>query len=226
VRQPADDQILVSWEANASPWIAAIDQRSIESRRLVTDRAIIESVLAVDGDLVLDIGCGEGWLARELSARGRRVTGIDGIASLIRRAKERGGGEFRTMAYEALSKSAFDELFDIAVCNFSLIGKASVEQVFRVASSLLRESGCLIVQTLHPVSACGELPYCDGWREGSWQGFSEDFTTPAPWYFRTLESWLALFQGNGFEKVEIREPIHPNTGQPVSLLVTGINRKD
>jgi hypothetical protein len=45
-----------------------------------------------------------------------------------------------------------------------------------------------IIQTLHPLIACGDFSYQDAWREGSWAGFSDDFTDLAPWYFRTLES--------------------------------------
>jgi len=74
------------------------------------------------------------------------------------------------------------------------------------------------VQTLHPVIACGDLPYKDGWRAGSWAGFSDDFTDPAPWYFRTLETWVALIASSGLKLTQIREPIHPKTDKPASIL--------
>ena len=32
---------------------------------------------------ILDVGCGEGWLARTLSSEGYNVTGVDASASLI-----------------------------------------------------------------------------------------------------------------------------------------------
>jgi hypothetical protein len=68
------------------------------------------------------------------------------------------------------------------------------------------------------LAACGDSPYVDGWREGSWSGFSSDFTDPPPWYFRTLESWVRLFSQNGLHLLELREPIHPTTGKPASAL--------
>lgn len=74
------------------------------------------------------------------------------------------------------------------------------------------------MQTLHPLIAGGDQPYVDGWRSGSWAGFSEDFVRPAPWYFRTLESWIALFTANGWRLEELHEPVHPNTGKPASIL--------
>ena len=80
-----------------------------------------------------------------------------------------------------------------------------------------------MVQALHPVVACGDLPYQDGWRPGSWDGFGSGFIDPAPWYFRTLESWKALFLLHGFSSLEIREPFHPATGQHASvILIAGI----
>ncbi|HEY8683307.1 MAG TPA: class I SAM-dependent methyltransferase, partial [Rhodanobacter sp.] len=72
---------------------------------------------------------------------------------------------------------------------------------------------------LHPLTACGGQPYRDGWREGSWAGFTADFSDPAPWYFRTLESWVRLFSEHGLRLLELREPLHPQTRQPISLIL-------
>jgi len=107
---------------------------------------------------------------------------------------------------------------DAVVANFSLIGKESVEGVLRRAPELLTENGALIIQTLHPLVAVGDHPYEDGWRRGSWAGFSDEFSDPAPWYFRTLESWKGLLEEAGFRSIEMREPIHPETGKPASVI--------
>jgi hypothetical protein len=96
--------------------------------------------------------------------------------------------------------------------------KESVDGLFGAIPALMKSHGSFIVQTLHPLTACGDLPYQDGWREGSWYGFSAAFTDPAPWYFRTLESWIALFKSNGFQLLEMREPCHPKTEKPVSVI--------
>ena len=39
-----------------------------------------------------DIGCGEGWLVRDLASRVHRLVGIDAIPELIERARSSGGG--------------------------------------------------------------------------------------------------------------------------------------
>ena len=76
-----------------------------------------------------------------------------------------------------------------------------------------------MIQTLHPVVATGDERYIDGWRQGSWTGFSKDFSDPAPWYFRTIESWVKLITGVAFDLVELREPLHPETNEPASLIL-------
>jgi len=217
----SDKKILESWKKNASPWLAAIRGKQIESRALVTDSAIVESITTISGNTVLDIGCGEGWLARELAQCGLLVTGIDAVLALINDAKELGGGTFHVLEYENISDKTIAEEYDIAVCNFSLLGKESVEYLFQVMPSLLKKGGYFVVQTLHPDTCCGELDYLDGWRVGSWAGFSEAFSDPAPWYFRTKETWIRLFQSNGFNIESVNEPINPNTGLAASLILVG-----
>jgi hypothetical protein len=69
----------------------------------------------------------------------------------------------------------------------------------------------------------GEMPYEDGWRAGSWMGFSADFSDPAPWYFRTISSWIRLLRAGGLNVVEILEPLHPQTQKPASILFVSEN---
>ena len=217
--KPLDDaQIISSWSKNVSAWTDAVRQGQIESRKLVTDRAVVEAVLDAAPHRVLDIGCGEGWLVRALAAHGIRAIGIDAIADLVMQARGAGGGEFHIASYEDIAAGRLALRVDLAVCNFALLGKESVEGLLHTLPSLLHPGGQLIVQTLHPLVACGDAAYADGWREGSWSGFSTDFTDPPPWYFRTLESWIGLLQSHGFQLLRMREPLHPVTRRPASVI--------
>jgi 2-polyprenyl-3-methyl-5-hydroxy-6-metoxy-1,4-benzoquinol methylase len=214
----SDARILESWQRNASPWTTAVRENQIESRKLVTNAAIVDAVSSRSPRSVLDLGCGEGWLVRTLSERGIRAIGVDAIPSLIEHAARAGGGEFRVASYEDIAADKLDLTVDVVVANFSLIGKESVEGVLKSVPALLKDGGTLIIQTLHPLVAVGALPYADGWREGSWAGFSTDFTDPAPWYFRTIDSWKELIENSGLRLIETREPQHPATTKPASII--------
>jgi hypothetical protein len=125
------------------------------------------------------------------------------------------------LSHEEIAAGKLNVAVDVVVCNFALLGKESVEGIIGSAPSLLNSRGSIVVQTLHPVLACGDSPYQDGWREGSWAGFSTEFSNPAPWYFRTVESWIKLFIDFGFRLCEAREPLYPKTQKPASIIFLG-----
>jgi 2-polyprenyl-3-methyl-5-hydroxy-6-metoxy-1,4-benzoquinol methylase len=214
----SDARIVDSWTRNAAPWTDAVRENRIESRKLVTNRAIIDAVLDCTPRKILDIGCGEGWLVRALAEHGISGIGVDVVPSLIEQAARAGGGDFRVASYEDIADGLLDVKVDAVVANFSLIGKESVDGVIRRTPELLERDGALIIQTLHPLVAKGDQPYEDGWRQGSWAGFSSDFSDPAPWYFRTVETWNDLIAECGFGSIEVREPLHPATGKPASII--------
>jgi 2-polyprenyl-3-methyl-5-hydroxy-6-metoxy-1,4-benzoquinol methylase len=213
-----DKDIVDSWLQNAKPWVTAVRDNEIESRSLITNKAIINTILQTSPKSVLDIGCGEGWLARELNKSGINTHGIDIVPDLIEVANKEGGGVFKLVSYEDLSLGAIKEKFDTIVCNFSLLGDDTVTNIFQHISGMLNDNGYFVIQTIHPVVECGDAKYKDGWRKGSWTGFSDAFTNPPPWYFRTLETWKTLFQLNGFEINETLEPLNPKTKKAASII--------
>jgi 2-polyprenyl-3-methyl-5-hydroxy-6-metoxy-1,4-benzoquinol methylase len=229
---PQEQEIIESWYSNAAPWTRAIRAASIASRKLVTDQAIIAAVSSVSCRRILDIGCGEGWLTRALGDLGMSVTGVDVVPELIAQAGAAPGATgsgavaFHVQDYAAIANRQWlGGVFDAAVCNFSLLGRESVDSLIAALPHYLADPGYLIIQTLHPVAACGEQAYQDGWRAGSWLGFGSDFHHPAPWYFRTLETWTALLQRCGFDIIEYREPKAAGVVTPASVIWIGKTRR-
>jgi SAM-dependent methyltransferase len=211
-------RILDAWIRNATPWTAAVREGRIESRALATDPALVDVVTGLAPESVLDIGCGEGWLARALAHRAIRVAGVDAVPDLVKSAQKAGGGAFGVYSYTDIAAGQLKRTADVVVCNFSLLGKESVDQLFPVLPSLLTARGLVVVQTSHPLVECGDSPYECGWREGSWGSLGRGFSLPPPWYFRTIEAWSALFQAGSMRLLRIREPLDPRTGKPASIL--------
>ncbi|MCA2989721.1 methyltransferase domain-containing protein [Gemmatimonas sp.] len=228
-----DEQILRTWEANVRPWTQAVRAGAIASRVAVTNEAVLGAVRALQPRRVLDLGCGEGWMCHTLSTEGVHCVGVDAIAGLIEAARSGHPASgtpatYAAVPYAAVAAGALAErhagAFDVIVCNFALFGAESVEALVAALPALLTRDGHFVVQTLHPVAANAGAPYADGWRDGSWAGFSSDFRDPAPWYFRTIGSWVALLHRCGFQLRALQEPVHPLTGAPASLLLVAAPR--
>lgn len=231
-RDPAE-QLARSWNANAAAWTDAVRHGTIPSRRLATDAAIVQALLNRHPRRVLDLGCGEGWLVRALAKRGIEMVGVDASAPLIERARAGGGSTFHHCSYAELAHLPgwLDYQFDAIVCNFALLEHDVSGLLQRLRERLTvgakqnseEPAGALVVQTVHPWTARGDGPYCDGWRTETFSGFGGDFVEPMPWYFRTLSSWVDLLQRSGYCVQRISEPLHPQTGAPLSLLIEAIS---
>jgi 2-polyprenyl-3-methyl-5-hydroxy-6-metoxy-1,4-benzoquinol methylase len=224
VTDPDREAALIwSWMANADAWTRAVREGRIESRRVATDTAIVEAVAALRPGRVLDLGCGEGWLMRALAERGISSIGLDVSLELVMAAEETGGGRYRCCSYEELvdDPTRAGGPYDAIACNFSLLG-ADLVPLLRALRANLSPGGAVVIQTVHPWTAAGDEGYADGWRTETFDAFGGEFAEPMPWYFRTLQSWVDALRAGGFRLTDLREPVHPGTGKPVSLLMVGV----
>ena len=215
-------RLVPTWTTNADAWTAAVREGKISSRRVGTDAAVVEAVVSglPPAGRVLDLGCGEGWLARALGALGAVVHGVDASAPLVEAARTEGGAAgatFDVLDYEAAAADP-DRLggpYDVAVFNFSLLDDRAAAPL-RAAGAVLEAGGRVVVQTVHPLAA--GPPYADGWREETFDGVEGDFE-PMPWFFRTLGAWVRVVTAAGLRITDVLEPAHPETGEPLSLIV-------
>ncbi len=143
------------------------------------------------------------------------------LSTLVDDAIKKDGPNYFHFTYEEIvqSRSFLPSPFDAVAINFALIDKENTESLLNYIPSLLQPNGHLFVQTLHPllIVASGDA-YLSGWKEGSWNGMKQNFVQPYLWYFRTMEDWLRLFKESGFSFEEIREPVHPDTKKPLSVI--------
>ena len=216
--------LLQSWNRNAQAWIEAIRTGAIESRLTVTDQAILLAVLGRQPERVLDLGCGEGWLLRELEKRAINAVGVDGDATLVEATRAAGSSPVHLATYEELAETTVNigSDYDLICANFALLHQ-DIIPLLAAMNALLVPGGALVIQTLHPwTAAAGD--YQDGWREERFDGFKGQWQ-PMPWYFRTLSSWLNALDMAGFQLVNLQEPQHPQSPVPQSLLLVAEPRR-
>ncbi|WP_192560456.1 class I SAM-dependent methyltransferase [Pseudomonas allokribbensis] len=218
-----ESTLLQSWHHNALAWTEAVRSGAIESRRQVTDQAILLAIMGRQPERVLDLGCGEGWLLRALAERGIEAVGVDGDATLVEAAQAAGSSPVQVASYEDLVEAKVDigRDYNLICANFSLLHQ-DIIPLLAAMNALLVPGGALVIQTLHPWSvAAGD--YQDGWREETFDGFKGQWQ-PMPWYFRTLSSWLNALDMAGFQLSSLREPQHPQSPVPQSLLMIAERR--
>lgn len=206
-----------SWVANAPAWRDAVRQGKIASRRIATDAAIIDAVLGLAPRRVLDLGCGEGWLTRELCSRGIDAIGVDASEPLINAANQLGGASFLRLSYEELAQHEFGKAFDAAVANFSILDE-DIQPLLSASAKVLKPDGVLVIQTTHPAFGAGDEPYDDGWRTETFAAIEGEWPAPMPWYFRTIERWAVDLSRGGYYIAEIREPRGERGAPPLSLI--------
>jgi 2-polyprenyl-3-methyl-5-hydroxy-6-metoxy-1,4-benzoquinol methylase len=213
-------RIVDSWTDNAAAWTQVVRDGLIPSRRAGTDAAIVQACLRYADGAVLDVGCGEGWLVRELHTRSIDATGIDVSAPLIASAQASGGGSFAVVTYADLERepTIVAGPWRLIVCNFALLADP-VHTLLAALRTRLQPGGTLLIQTVHPWSARGDAPYRSEWRTESFTAFTVPFPTAMPWYYRTLAGWVDECTRAGLSIRAVEEPLHPETGAPLSLLL-------
>ncbi|MCU0623171.1 MAG: class I SAM-dependent methyltransferase, partial [Gemmatimonadaceae bacterium] len=138
---------------------------------------------------------------------------------LIEAVTATGGARFAVVSYADLvaDDSAAAGPYDLIVCNFALLD----EDLVPLLSALRRRlahGGRLVIQTVHPFVAAGDVGYVEGWREETFTGFGEGFSAPMPWFFRSLSGWSRAIGDSGLRLAELREP-RAEDGAVLSLVL-------
>ncbi|MBO8184747.1 class I SAM-dependent methyltransferase [Streptomyces spirodelae] len=94
----------------------------------------------------LDVGCGDGLLARKLTSRAERVTGIDSSTRMISRARDLAGDHpgLTFVQGDFLAAGLPAEGFDF-VCSVSTVHHMHFEAALTRMRELLRPGGTLVV---------------------------------------------------------------------------------
>ncbi len=144
------------WDRKARFWDALHGEAGNGFHRRLIEPSVLQLLDLRAGETVLDIGCGNGALARRLAALGARVTAFDFSRNMIELARGRGNAgaaiDYRVM--DASDEDAMLQLgarhYDAITCTMALMDMPTVTPLFRAASQLLRREGRLVFATAHP----------------------------------------------------------------------------
>jgi ubiquinone/menaquinone biosynthesis C-methylase UbiE len=108
------------------------------------------------GAATLEVGCGEGRVARDLAALGHRVTAIDAAPSLIR-AAQLAHPEGTYLVGDAAKLPFADRSFELVVAYNSLMDIAAMPTAVSEAARVLTPDGRLCLCVTHPLADIGEF---------------------------------------------------------------------
>jgi SAM-dependent methyltransferase len=140
------------WESRAAQWLAWARTPRFDAYWSYRD-SFFALVTPPDGR-ALEVGCGEGRVARDLATRGHRVTGLDASPTLLRAAAEHDpGGDYVLGAAEALP---FDDgTFGLVVAYNVLMDVADMPAAVAEAARVLAPGGRFCACVTHPFADAG-----------------------------------------------------------------------
>ena len=223
------------WEAQAENWASWARAPDHDSYWPESGPPFFE-LLPPAGHATLDLGCGEGRVARDLAARGHCVTGIDAAPTLIRLARQVDpAGDYRVADAAALPFD--DESFDLVVAFNSLMDIDDMPGAVREAGRVLEPKGRMCACITHPMRDAGrflsnardarfaiEGSYFGKRRFGPMTVRSGDLeVTFAGWSY-PLSMYTRAVEDAGFLIEALREPPDPDRPIPNFLLIRAVKR--
>ena len=158
----------------------------------------------------LDIGCGEGQVARLLATRGIDVYGVDPAWNQISEAMYRSTGEAYGQA-SALALPFADEVFDTAVACLVFEHISAMKQAIGEVSRVLKTGGSFVFLLNHPLL---QTP-------GS--GWVEDHMSDPPNHYWRIGSYLV--EQESLEEVQLGVHI-PFVHRPLSEYINALVDND
>jgi 2-polyprenyl-3-methyl-5-hydroxy-6-metoxy-1,4-benzoquinol methylase len=157
------EQTRVAWDTIAPFW----DERMGEGnqfQRLLVGPASEQLLELRPGELVLEIACGNGVMARRMAALGARVVATDFSERFLERARARASEHGDRIEYRLVDATDEAQLlalgegrFDAVVCNMAMMDMAAIEPMLRAVPRLLTPVGRFVFSTMHPCFNTGDI---------------------------------------------------------------------
>ncbi|PXX58488.1 ubiquinone/menaquinone biosynthesis C-methylase UbiE [Nocardia tenerifensis] len=225
-----DERVSDAYAKNAEFWITIVRDKLDPYQTLLTDPALLDFIGDCEGLSVLDAGCGEGYLTRELIRRGAdHVAGVDTCREFVDAAighPEHQPGRASFHHADVADLPLAEDSVDLVVVNRLPNGIDQPETRFREFARVLKRSGRLILLGMHP---CFYAARAERTAAGSDDFSIDDYfgvrtveqrfnvegkVSPAAsvQQFYSLEAYIQMITSAGFVIADLREP-HPTVEQ-------------
>ncbi|MBA2284659.1 MAG: methyltransferase domain-containing protein, partial [Ktedonobacteraceae bacterium] len=148
-----NEQAIADWSNAPREMLDNFGDEGDFARQHLLNPAIFALLGDVCGKLVLDAGCGQGYLARLLARKGALVTGIEPASTLYQYADEREHAEHLGITYiqaDLSSPNNLASVFDYVVANMVLMDIPDYQAAMHHCIAALKPGGGLIFSILHP----------------------------------------------------------------------------
>ncbi len=225
-----DKDVIRSWEERSIEWDSWIGEGGDNNRILNSDPVLWEMLGDVNGKIILDAGCGNGYLSVKMANSGAKVTGVDVSENMIlyanekaRKEKGKNNSELNFICDSCLSlETQQDDFFDIVVSNYVLMDVSDVESAIKSFYRVLKKGGVCINVFSHPCFGSPILPerlednsvrftwtssYFDSLKfRQEWGPFKTEFIS----FHRPLSYYFKIFKDAGYTVVDFQEPVVGN----------------
>ena len=154
--QALNTEVCKIWDSNADYWNQRMGEGN-ESHRVLIAPAQERLLDLRSGDVVLDIGCGNGQFARRMAALGAKVLAIDVSSRMIENARTNTLEHNQQVEYavvDATDRTALTSLgerrFDAAVCTMTIMDMAAIEPMLSTLQKLLKPASRFVFSVCHP----------------------------------------------------------------------------
>ena len=151
-----------SWDKVAKWYDKHVSETSDHQRDIIIP-GTLKLLGAKNGEKILDVGCGQGELCRELAMAGAQVVGIDASKKLIDIAKKRSGEKFNIhyrVSNAGNLEGIQDATFDAACSILAIQNMEHLDAVAKEMGRVVKKDGRLLWVLNHP---CFRIPRQSGW---------------------------------------------------------------
>jgi SAM-dependent methyltransferase len=156
----ADDQSLSEgWEAAAHEWAKWARAPGNDSYWRF-HREPFFALLPPPGMLTIDIGCGEGRVARDLKALGHNVVAVDVSPTMVEYAKA-ADPSMKVLVADAARLPFDDGAADLAIAFMSLQDVDDMPGAIHEAGRVVERGGAFCLSIVHPINSAGRFESLD-----------------------------------------------------------------